>query len=334
MDKGRGRPSQSDIARELGISISTVSRALANEPGISSQVRDEVIKLARSIGYKSKHAAPVIRTGRAVALLPLGSAASAMSSFYVGIAEGMKATADSLGLSIDVKLVNEERVTLEIIERHLKQADARAVLLAGIDAWDELIDWCEQNNICAVLANGIDPQMRISSVSPCNFYGAYLATRTLLAAGHRKILHYTHNLRPTILERRRGFEAAIAETEGAHGIVVSTSDCSTSTLADNIMNDAYGVTALFSWNDVAAVEILEGLHGGGRPLPKGFSIVGFDDLPIAAMSTPRLSTVSVDREAIGHGAVRLLVQHMQGNARVQQLQIGLTFVEGGTIHPR
>jgi DNA-binding LacI/PurR family transcriptional regulator len=328
---GRGRPNQGDIAAQLGVSISTVSRALANEPGISEQVRGDVLKAARALGYRSKHAGPASHGRRAVALVPLGSAASAMSGFYVGIVEGMRATALEMGVDLDVRLVNEHAVTLETIERQVTQAEADAVLLAGIDTWDGLAEWLEANAVAAVLVNGIDPKMRVSSVAPANFFGAYQATRRLLEAGHRRILHYGQPTRPTLIQRWRGFEAAMADTPGAEGRVVTTAERSTIELLDDILDGKIDATALFAWNDIAAVEMLEGLHGGGKTLPTGFSIVGFDGLPIAEMTTPRLSTMYVDREAIGAGAVRLLVQQMSGDSAVQHLEIGVTSVAGGTV---
>jgi DNA-binding LacI/PurR family transcriptional regulator len=327
----RSRPNQTDIARQLGVSVSTVSRALANESGISETLRSEVVKAARALGYKSKHAGLAPLERRAVALVPLGSAASAMSGFYVGIVEGMRATAAEIGLALEVRLVNESMVTLAAVERHLEQSDARALLLAGIDPWDELVAWCATNAFPAVLVNGSDPLMRMSSVSPSNFYGARLATERLLEAGHRRILHYTHMHRPTILERRRGFEAAIAGVPGAEGVVISTGERKTAELLDDILADRHGVTALFSWNDIAAVEMLEGLHGGGKQLPPRFSIIGFDDLPIASMSTPRLSTMRVNREGIGDAAVRLMMRLMEGDTAIHQIEIGVSVVPGETV---
>ena len=69
------RANQADIAERLGVSVSTVSRALANEIGISDAVRRDVQRMARTLGYKSKHS--MVAAGgdkRAVALVPLGSA--------------------------------------------------------------------------------------------------------------------------------------------------------------------------------------------------------------------------------------------------------------------
>lgn len=325
------RANQADIAERLGVSVSTVSRALANEIGISDAVRREVQRMARTLGYKSKHVAAIAADKRAVALVPLGSATSGLSGFYFGIVEGMRTAAAEAGMLLDVRLVNESAVTLDLIKRQIAQADANGLLLAGIDAWDELAAWCAEANVPAVLVNGSDPQMRLSSVSPANFYGAFTATQRLLDAGHRRILHYTHRYRPTILQRQRGFEAAIAATPGAVGSIVNTAQRGTAELLADLLAGKHDVTALFSWNDIAAVEMLEGLYGGDRSLPANFSIIGFDDLPLAGMATPRLSTVRVDREAIGRGAVRLLGQHLDGERAVQQLEIGVTIVPGETV---
>jgi DNA-binding LacI/PurR family transcriptional regulator len=66
-------------------------------------------------------------------------------------------------------------------------------------------------------------------------------------------------------------------------------------------------------------------------VPEDLSIVGFDDLPIASMTTPRLCTMRVNREAIGAGAIRLLLRHIEGDTAIHQLEIGVSSVEGGTI---
>lgn len=328
------RANQADIAERLGVSVSTVSRALANEIGISDAVRRDVQRMARTLGYKSKHSmAAVTGDKRAVALVPLGSATSGLSGFYFGIVEGMREQAAAAGMALDLRLVNESAVTLELIRKQVAQADAGGLLLAGIDGWDELAAWSAEAEVPVVLVNGSDPMMRLSSVSPANYYGAYMATQRLLDAGHRKILHFTHSYRPTIRQRQRGFEQAIAKTAGATGTVVNTGERNTKELLADLLAGKHDVTAAFIWNDIAAVEMLEGIYGVESPLPKNFSIIGFDDLPLASIATPRLSTTRVDREAIGRGAVRLLTEHMDGETAVQQLEIGVTMVEGETVFP-
>ena len=326
------RASQSDIAEQLGVSVSTVSRALANETGISDAVRREVDRVARMLGYKSKH--PPARGNpdkRALALVPINSAIGNLASFYHGIVEGMRSQAIASGIALDVRLVQEDMVTLDFLRRQVSKSGANGVVLAGIDPDDAMAQWAEEAGIAMVLANGSDPQMRFSSVAPANFYGAYLATRYLLDQGHRKILHYTYHHRPTIRQRRRGFEAAIADCPDAQGTLVISNNHASRELLAALLSQKYDVTAVFCWNDSVAVTMVEALLGQDSPMPENFSIIGFDDLPIAGMASPRLSTVRVDREAIGRGVIRLLASQLDGERAVQQLEIGVSLVAGETV---
>jgi len=326
------RASQADIAEKLGVSVSTVSRALANEIGISDAVRRDVQRVARMLGYKSKHVPAAGNLDkRVVAMVPLNGAMGNLTSFYYGIVEGMRSQAAEAGISLDVRLVNEDTVTLDFVQRHVAKSGANGVVLAGIDPDDALVQWAQDTDISVVLANGVDPLMRLSSVAPANFYGAYMATKHLLDAGHRKILHYTFRHRHTILQRRRGYEAAMAAA-GAESVVVISNEHSSKDLLAGLLAGKHDVTAVFCWNDSVAVSMVEALLGQDSPMPKNFSMMGFDDLPIAGMANPRLSTVRVDREAIGRGVVRLLSQQLDGERAVQHLEIGLTLVEGETVH--
>ena len=328
------RPNQTDIAARLGVSVSTVSRALANEEGISEVVRRDVQRMARTMGYRSKHISGMRAMDRSVvALVPFANATGGLSSFYVNILDAIRSEARVCGLDLDVRLIGERTVTLDLIDRHVKEANAGAVLLAGIDATEELAAWCREQDVHAVLVNGSDPLMRISSVAPANFYGAYMATKHLLSAGHRKILHYTYGDRPTILERRRGFLTAMADVQGSEAMLVSSEERNPLDLLHDIAERRHDATALFCWNDIAAVEIMESIKGGLASVGQGFSIIGFDDLPLAAMTSPRLTTIRVDREAIGRGAIRLLSHLMEGETAVQQMEIGVSLVTGGTVYP-
>lgn len=332
MSRRGKRLNQSDIAERLGVSVSTVSRALANEVGISPTVRDDVRQMARTMGYRSKRSGATLLDRKVTAFVPLGSATSGLSGFYFSIVEGMRSAAVHAGMSLDVRLINETSPSVDFIRKHMKDNGAIGLLLAGIDASDELVAWAAEEDLPVVLVNGSDPQMRWSSVAPANFYGALSATQRLLDAGHRKILHFTQESRPTIAERRRGFEAAIKAVPGAKGIVIDSRDIPRPEFTERLVRGEYDVSAVFLWNDVIAVHVLEAVVSAG--LGARYSMIGFDDLPIASLATPRLSTVHVDREAIGVGAIRLLRQQMEGDRAVQQLEIGVSQVAGDTIHSR
>lgn len=328
----RGRLSQADIAGRLGISVSTVSRALANESSISPAVREDVRQLARTLGYRGKRPGMSLADRRVTAYVPLGGATSGLSGFYFGIVEGMRSAAAEAGIELDVRLINESSLSLEQMKRQVKASAAGGLLLAGIDATDELVAWCAAEDLPVVLVNGVDPLMRVSSVAPANFFGAYRATQLLLERGHRKIIHHTHRGRPTIVQRRRGFEAAIAGTPGAKGQVINSADLPLAEFIARLLAGKYEATALFVWNDIAAVQIFEALSEAG--LSGKYSVIGFDDLPIASLAARRLTTMHVDREAIGRAAIRLLRLQLEGDRSIQQVEIGVSLVEGETVHSR
>ena len=111
------RPNQTDIASRLGVSVSTVSRALANEEGISEAVRRDVQRMARTMGYRSKHM-PGLRAmdRRVVALVPFANATGGLSSFYVSILDAMRSEARACGLDLDVRVISERTVNLDLIQ--------------------------------------------------------------------------------------------------------------------------------------------------------------------------------------------------------------------------
>ena len=132
--KRRGRLNQADIAGRLGVSVSTVSRALANDAGISAAVRQDIQTLARTLGYKGKRALERSGSWRATVFVGIGSATGGLSGFYLDIVDGMRSAAADSGLALDIKLVNEATVPFDVIRRHAEQSETNGLLLAGIDA--------------------------------------------------------------------------------------------------------------------------------------------------------------------------------------------------------
>ena len=149
------RASQADIAEKLGVSVSTVSRALANEIGISDAVRAEVQRMARMLGYKSKHP-PAMGSldKRALALVPLNSAMGSLAGFYHGIVEAMRAQAGEAGIVLDVRLVNEDMVTLDFIRRQMSKTGANGLILAGIDPAADIAQWAQDGAVGGEIIGG------------------------------------------------------------------------------------------------------------------------------------------------------------------------------------
>jgi DNA-binding LacI/PurR family transcriptional regulator len=219
----------------------------------------------------------------------------------------------------------------------MQTAGAEGLFLVGIDPNETLRGWLQASMTPTVLVNGTDPRMQFDGVSPANFFGAYEATRRLTEGGHRRILHLSGSHRHTIRERVRGFEAAIAAVPGAEGRLVSlTLDGSASREAHErtaaaLAEDA-GFTAAFCMNDFIAVGVLEAVTEAGLRVPEDFAIVGFDDLPCALMTSPQLSTMRVDRAALGREAVSLMLSRFRNRtAAARHICQAVIPIPGGTV---
>ena len=331
------RPRQTDIARFAGVSVSTVSRVLANEPGISTSVRDQVIRIASELGYNVRPVpAAQPQAQRSIALIPVDQATEGLGVFYEGILNGLRGAASRLGGTLMPRLVRSASLTAADVEQTLLETDATDVFLVGIDPPEDLCLWLAEAKIPTVWVNGNDPGLRFDCVSPANFYGAQLATQHLIDAGHRRILHFTMSHRHTIRERVRGFEAAAA-SHGATTRVVRLPSTSRSSEAayeamEAILAENQGFTAAFCMNDMMAVGVMEALANRRLAIPQDFALMGFDDLPCAAMTMPRLTTMRVDREAIGQEAYHLMQRRRADpGADPRKVELAVRLVEGATV---
>ena len=328
---------QADIAAAAGVSVSTVSRVLTNEPGISETIRQHIFKVASDLGYPLKTTTEAETGG--LALIASDSVTGGLSIFYEGILEGLRAGAAERGMRFDIRLVREARTEPDLVKEYLQTAGAEGLFLVGIDPSEELCRWLEASGTPTVLVNGTAPKLRFDGVSPSNFFGAYNATRRLIDAGHRRILHLTGSHRQTIRERIRGFEAAVASVEGAEGRIVpmnfrGSSSHEAHDKTAEILAAGEGYTAAFCMNDFIAVGALDAAIEAGLRVPEDFAIVGFDDLPCALMTNPRLATMRVDRAALGREAIGLMVARFRDrDAQARQICHGVQPIAGGTVPP-
>ncbi|KQV84378.1 LacI family DNA-binding transcriptional regulator [Rhizobium sp. Root1220] len=326
---------QADIATIAGVSISTVSRVLANEPGISDSVRQHILRVAAESGYAARSAAGALPGS--LALIASDGVTGGLSVFYEGIVEGLRTGTADAGIPFDVRLIRENRATPEVVGDYMRTANAEGLFLVGIDPSAELRGWLETGAVPTVLVNGTDPQLRLDGVSPSNFFGAYEATSRLLQAGHRRILHLTGSHRHTIRERVRGFQAAIAAVDGAVGRLVSMTFQGSASLEAHeltaaILAEEPGFTAAFCMNDFIAVGVLEAANEAGLRVPEDFAIVGFDDLPCAMMTNPPLSTMRVDRTSLGKEATSLMAARFRDrSAPARQICHAVVPISGGTV---
>ena len=191
-----------------------------------------------------------------------------------------------------------------------------------------------------VLLNGDDPDMRLSSVTPCNRSAARLATDYLIRLGHQRILFLMRPGRRTIERRCEGWQDALLQ----HGLPVSDDlllevddwvpDLAAQAVAGRIRERGLDFTAVLAAGDSLAVGAMVGVQQAGYAVPADVSVMGIDDLPQAAFLTPPLTSMHIPKREIGMVALDLLRDALSGPPMpARRVELACHLVERQSVGP-
>ncbi len=300
-----GRTRISDIATRLGVSTATVSRALTGNgyvrEGLSAQIRAAAVEM----GY----ALPGTVTGQRVLLV---SSQDAMidfqrSQFTMYVLAGLQERAAAQDIRVDA-FTYQGAADLQVLRQEAEAEDVIGVLLVTVD--DQALTAVHDLACPTIIVNGDDPQMLLSSVTPCNRSAAALATRHLIGLGHKRIAFLNRPGRRTILRRFEGWKDALgADFDPALAITVEDW---TAEAAQRGVNDALDrgldFTAIVAAGDILAAGAIAALQTRGMAVPGQVSVLGIDGLPQGQYLSPALSTVSIPMHAVGALSLELLCE--------------------------
>ena len=326
-----------DIARQCGVSLSTASRALAGEKGVRPDIRELVLEAAKTANY----AAPAAVTGQRV-IVAASSAAMidfVRNQFTLHVLEGLNERAHALGLEIVTRPIADQAEELALLEEARRDDRVAGVLFLTIDD-ERMLAATRDFEKPVVLLNCDDPDMRLSSVMPCNRSAARLATDYLIGLGHRRILFLMRPGRRTIERRREGWQDALIQ----HGIAVTEEllvpvddwipDLAVQAIAQRIRERGLDFTAILAAGDSLAAGAMVGVQQAGYTVPGDVSIMGIDDLPQAAFLTPPLTSMHVPKREIGMVALDLLRDGLSGPPMpARRVELACHLVERLSVGP-
>jgi DNA-binding LacI/PurR family transcriptional regulator len=306
-----------DIAKAAGVSPSTVSRALHDHPRISEATAAQIHHLARKMGYTPSLVARNLATQQTNTI---GLVISCITDLFVGeLVIGIEQEARSHGYS--VFLISSYRDAEREKEAVQSLHERRTI---GIIVTGSQID----EGYLAMRARFPQPIVLINcpgyphSISTDSLAGARQAVEHLVHLGHRRIA-YVANRRShqANLDRLRSYEAVLAH----HAIpldreLVVEGDGTLAggqRAAQQLMALPQPPTAIFCFNDLMAIGNLCALSQAGWRVPADCSVVGFDDLELAAYCSPPLTTVRQHRIRLGRQAMHMLHQLIRGRGDVQ-----------------
>lgn len=311
MRSSSGRVTLRDVADAVGVSVSTASRALKGVAGISGDVRQQVQAAADRLNYAGTGQGLV--AGHITVLSDLHLGESGAGEFVQAVQRGMERRARELGLTLSVQLVGPTSMA-----RLEPNENTDGYLLVSIQH-EDLVQSLYARGMPAVIVNGRETLMRLDAVAPANRTGGYLGARHLLDLGHRRILTLSHSPRPTIRDRMAGSAKAMEEAGlAADPDLVVELEAMRTNLAYLAVKqrfearDGADFTAILCCNDATAFGAIAALMEAGLDVPGDVSVVGFDDIPTAALNSVPLTTIRVDAEDIGARSVNRLLERIRG----------------------
>jgi DNA-binding LacI/PurR family transcriptional regulator len=324
-----------DIAARCGVSISTVSRALAGEKGVRPEIRKRVIETANAVSY----AVPASVSGKKVMLVASSAAMIdyGRNQFTLHVLEGLNARAAALGIELVMRPVADTGDELRVVAEMRDDPNFGGMLILTVDD-EEMLSAAARTGKPVVLVNSDDPYMRFSSVTPCNRSAAFVGTERLIKAGHQRVLFMLRPGRRTIERRMEGWRDAL-EHHGLRAdadLVLEVDDwlpeLGAETLMRHVRQKGLTFTAILAAGDSLADGAVRGLQAMGYDVPRDVSVMGIDDLPQSAFLNPPLSTVHIPMRELGATALDLLRDTMLGLVvPTRRVELGCHMVERSSI---
>lgn len=320
MNRPRSRATIIDVAQEAGVHPSTVSRVLTGHAGTTLRpaTRDRVLEAADRLGYRASAIARGLRLNQTMALGMI--VPDITNPFFSGIIKGAEEAALARGYNL-VLCNTEDEPEREAAYLHLlRQRQVDGLMIASSRMADVTIaELRGEGGIPFVLLNrGTRADDGDLAVVVDNATAAFDAVAHLAALGHRRVGHIAGpQVTTTGLERLSGFQAGVTahDLDTDPGLVVEaegfTIEEGSRALVAMLAGGARP-TAVFAANDMIAIGILQRLRDVGVVVPRGISVVGFNDIPLAGLLEPALTTVRVPQREMGVAGANLLVDRLEG----------------------
>jgi LacI family transcriptional regulator len=300
----------SDVAEWAGVSVGTVSNVVNRPERVADATRERVRDAIAKLGWVPNGSAATLRAGRATLvglIVP-----DIRNPFFTEVARGAEDMAAASGEAIVVCntdwLLDSERRALDALARQ----QVRGVIINPAGEDERYLEWLINRGMALVLLDHRRSAGLVPSVVVDDVLGGRLAGDHLIDLGHRRVaLVNGPTSIPQCEDRRLGLLGALekAGLDPERDLVeveVEAMDAASGLAAVDDIFEAAAPTAIFCTNDLLAIGVIRGLRLRGLRAPNDVSVVGYDDVELAAMTDPPLTTVHQPSYELGETAYELL----------------------------
>ena len=306
------RVSIKDIAKAAGVSHSTVSRALSDSPLVSAETKGRIQLLAREMGYSPDAQARSLVMGRTQTVGVVVT--TLVDPFIAEIVQSIENTAHMHEYCVILASSDSdpEREIAAVEMLHSKRVDGVIVISSRVGALYQ--NHLDSLAVPVVLLNSHSEQRGpyTFSVGVDNARGGFAATTHLVDAGHRRIAYVRGAAEHSNdLARFDGYCQALSVADVAFdpALVVPGTGCAEGgeRALDVLSVLSNRPTAVFCYNDMTAIGLLQAARGKGLSVPGDLAVVGFDDIPLASYVEPSLTTVAQPTGELGQQAMKMVL---------------------------
>ncbi|WP_247660850.1 LacI family DNA-binding transcriptional regulator [Ideonella alba] len=313
------RLQMADIARLAGVSVSTVSRALAGSSLVNEATRLRVAELARSLNYTINVGAQNLRLkqNRTIAVVvPYDPATRQHLSdpFFLSLIGSLADALTDRGYEMLVSRVDVNR--LDLAAQSYEAGRAAGIVLVGQWHHHEQLNELAVRGVPLVVWGAQLPGQAYATVGSDNVAGGQQMTRHLIERGARRIAFMGDTALEEIGQRHRGYLQALAEArlqaDPALTRQVPFETAAIEHAVETLLADGTDFDALFCASDLMAMTAIGALQRLGRRVPQQLRVGGYDDIALAAHYHPSLTTVRQPIEAAGEQLVAALLEQLDG----------------------
>lgn len=328
-------PTIRDVSRKARVSVATVSRVLNNQPGYSEETRQRVLAAIEALGYQPNQVARglVSRKTRTIGVMfPTVS-----SMFSAALLQGIEGEAHLRDYGVFVCNIGEHGNRFDRVIGML--AEKRVDGLLFVSEWlsESFAERLGELNIPVVLVSTGGPGSPFPYVKADDFRAAFQATTHLLQSGHRRIGMVSGPPQDAIAggPRIEGYRHALRE----YGLVPSDRDIAVGRFdfhsgleaAEQLLDRVPDLTAVFAASDEMAAGVLACCYRRGIRVPDTLSVIGYDNLAVAEMTSPPLTTVAQPLEQMGRTAMEMLLAMLDGAPVPDSVLMETTVVERDSV---
>jgi DNA-binding LacI/PurR family transcriptional regulator len=315
-----GEPTIYDVARDAGVSISTVSRVLNNHSSVLPETRERVQKVVQALGFKPN---PIAR-GLVVKHTNVfevffswpGYTLNFYDSWYMSLLTGISEAARSGQYGVLINTLAGPFDRTESYERAFGSL-VDGILLLAPRLEDSMVERILKERVPIVLANSRSEEVRLDWVDTDNAGGAALVVDHFASLGHQKVAVVTGptDISENAAARLRGFDERMTAlglpTPDAYHVEGDFTEGSGAKAMEQLLGSKDPPTAVFACNDSMALGVMRALRKAGRTVGREVAVAGYDDIHEAAYPEYDLTTVDAQTTLLGREVAGMLIQKIQ-----------------------